>query len=529
MGELTEEAEEAAPAASSEAEGAEAQAQAAPADPEVPAEQAAQADPETQEEQTAQADLQDPVNPAEAEEPGPEKSGRSYAAGLFKGLFLGVLLTILAFTLARGYVRIPFPGGRAITLFLPYYEKLHGSDSGKIDSVEINRKMQEIEKLIDASYLYDADPKMITDGIFTGMLYGLSEDRYAAYYSKETFENESKRLRGSYVGIGVTVRKDPMSGGVLIEALAVDGPAMEVGLQVGDVITEADGLDLVPLTLEEAITHITGPEGTTVVLTVERREGDFKVTVERRTITDTTVRARIVPDTNIGYLSITSFTNVTEEEFFEEMDELKENKNVDGVIVDLRNNGGGDMNVALRMIDSILKDDQKLEPEAQQVEEAWAAGLGDDAPKSGKTVLLGLENKDGKHNYYYAEDEWSTSLPIVVVVNGHSASASEIFAGVLMKYGYDVVGEKTFGKGIVQSLYTLGDQSAVKFTTEQYILPDGELIHGVGVEPTIPVEFVEFDGITSDQVNYASGEETDIAGDAQIRAAVEAIQSAKGE
>ena len=434
-----------------------------------------------------------------------------------KGLAAGIILSGLDFVLARGYLTIPVGKDGTLTLKLPYYERLHGSGSGRLDHAEIDRKMDEIQKLIDKSYLYDADPATMTEGIFTGMIYGLSEDDYAIYYSKENFANEKKRLNGSYVGIGVAVTTDIKTNGLLVESVTYNSPAQEVGIMVGDVLLKANGTDLTVISSDEAISYVTGPEGTEVVLEVLRDGVTMEVTAVRRVISDTSVRTKLMPeDPRVGYLSISGFTNITESEFYEAMDDLTQNRNAEGIVIDLRNNGGGDMNVALRMLDSILPDDLPLPEGAEDGTQA----------ESGKTLLLSIEDKDGEKTEYFAEDGWHQSIPLAVIVNGRSASASEIFAGVLKDYGYPVIGTKTFGKGIVQSLYTLSDQSAVKFTTDQYILPDNSQIHGIGIDPTILVEFKEFDGIEEKQVNYVSGEETPLEGDVQVEAAVRAIQDA---
>ena len=441
-----------------------------------------------------------------------------------KGLIAGIILSGLVFVLLRGYLTVTLPNGGSLTIRLPYYERLHGTGSGSLDHVEINRKMDEIRTLIDKSYLYDADPKHMTDGIFAGMLYGLTEDDYAIYYSKEDFENERKRLNGSYVGVGIAVTKDAKTNGLMVEAVTYNSPAQEAGIEVGDVILKANGTDLTQITSDEAVGQITGPEGTEVVLEIQRNGETMEVTCVRRVISDITVRTALMPeDPRVGYVSITGFTNVTEEEFYEAIDDLTENRNAEGIVIDLRNNGGGDMNVALRMIDSILPDDLPL-PEQVGASDAGNAENGKTA--SGKTLLLSIEDKGGKKTEYFAEDDWRQTIPFAVLVNGRSASASEIFAGVLKDYGYPVIGTKTFGKGIVQSLYTLSDKSAVKFTTDQYILPDGSQIHGIGIEPSIEVEFREYDGITEKQVNHVSGEETPLEGDVQVEAAVKAIQDA---
>ena len=490
-----------------------------------------------------------------------DKKHRTSKGGFIKGLAAGAIAVLAA---------------EAVIL------KLAGGGSEDINLFAFDKKLKEIETLIDYTYLYDADKQRLEDGMFTGLVYGLTDDHYSAYYSKSVYDEEKKRLNGNYVGIGVTISKDPDTGGILVNAVNGEGPAARAGIQVGDIIIKADGNDLTEKDTDFAVSLITGEVGTTVNITLLRDGSELEFTVERENITTVSVQGAVIDEaevksmgdtdsknsingTNIGYISITTFNQTTKQEFVDELDDLAEDKQVDGIVIDLRNNGGGDMNICLEMLDMILPDDIKPVTEAAQDEtsseenkdeegtdgsaedssreetnESRAAGKkqksgrfslgrslapdGSEAEKEG-TLLLSVENKNGEADKYYAADNWDNDVPVVVVVNGNSASASEIFAGVLRDYGYQIVGEKTFGKGIVQSLYPLSDGSAVKFTTEQYRLPGGELIHGKGITPTIEVPFKEYDGVTADTVNYANGEaQPDITKDVQIQAAAKEIE-----
>ncbi len=440
---------------------------------------------------------------------------RSLWPGIIAGFLLGVIAVAIGLILWQGYVMIPMGKLGVLTIRMPYYNDSVVADDGSLNTTEINRKMEEIQDLVEKAYLYDADPKRVSDGIFTGMLYGLTDqDKYAQYYSAEAFEEENKRNNGAYDGIGVTVQTDEETGGMLVVSVNSQGPAKAAGIQVDDVIIEADGTDLTDMPLDEAISeHVKGPAGTSVVLTILRDGEKIELTVGRATIRDITVRGTMIADTAAGYISVTGFTRSTEGEFKKVWQELEES-GADGLVIDLRNNGGGDMDVSLRMLDFILDDHISVsvedDPQSQKTD--------------GKTLLLSVEGRTGRSTEYYASDKDHHKLPVVVVVNGRSASASEIFTGVLMDYGYSSVGEKTFGKGIVQSVYRLSDNSGVKFTTDQYILPGGDKIHGVGIEPTVQVEFEEFGEVTSSLVNFASGEETDILQDNQIMKAVEMLE-----
>ena len=422
-----------------------------------------------------------------------------------KGIALGIALSLAAALLYRGYIYFPVGSNGEIFIKFPYYDFLHkNSETGELDATDINRKMDEITDLIKRNYLYEQNPQRISDGMFTGLIYGLiPDDSYAAYFSANNYETEKKNLKGSYVGIGVSVTKDTETGGIYVGDVTAGSPAEKAGIVAGDILLAADDTDLTSLSLDECVALISGEEGTEVKLKIKRGEEELELSIKRETIKTETVRYSIVPRTNIGYLSISSFALNTEQDFYAAMDELCENKQVDGIIIDLRNNSGGDMNVVIRMIDSILADD-----------------LGDD----GKTLILKTEDKHGKQNEYYAEDGASKSIPLNIVVNGQSASASEIFAGVLKDYGYEVTGTKTFGKGIVQSIFALSDGSAVKFTTDYYLLPNGERIHGAGIEPTIETAFEAYGEVEEKMVNYADGKtEPDFEQDVQLRTALDKL------
>lgn len=425
--------------------------------------------------------------------------------GFIGGLAAGIVLCLAAAILYRGYIYFPVGDNGEFLVKLPYYDALHGNnETGSLDAVDIARKTDEIKDLIERNYLYDQNPQRISDGMFTGLIYGLTgDDQYAAYYSAHNYETEKKELKGSYVGIGVSVVKDDTTGGILVSAVTAGGPAEKAGIAAGDIIMAADDTDLTQLDIDKCIELISGEEGTEVRLRVRRGDEDTEFTVKRETIKEESVRYQVIPKTNIGYLSLSAFTPTSEQDYYAAFDELAQNKQVDGVIIDLRNNSGGDMNVALRMVDSILEDD-----------------LGDD----GRTLLVETEDKNGNKEPYYADDEVSESTPIVILVNGKSASASEIFSGVLKDYGYQVVGTRTFGKGIVQSIYQLSDGSAVKFTTDYYLLPNGERIHGEGIEPTVEAAFEVYGDTEEKNINYADGSTgPDFEQDNQLRAALDCI------
>ena len=412
---------------------------------------------------------------------------------------------------------------------------------GGVDYLGVFRKMALIDTYIDRYYLYDVHPDTVADGIFTGMIYGLDEDDYAVYYPETAYDELKKQESGSYVGIGVTVSKDPETEGILVAAVSPGGPAESAGILTGDILIKADGQDLKALDLDAAVDLISGEKGTSVDITLLRNGEEMNVTVERKDIVTYTVHHKVLSEDEfkssrmnmkIGYISINQFIKTTEQDFYKAYDELAEDEEVDGIIIDLRNNGGGDMNICLNMLDMLIDDDAEPIVDDTDKEEPVSGDDNAQDPENEKeeneengALLLSVENKYGGSTDYYAADGLGAKVPVVVLVNKNSASASEIFAGALKDYGFDVVGEKTFGKGIVQSVINLKDGSAVKFTTEQYRLPGGGLVQDVGIEPTKEVAFEHSGETKENEVNYVSpGTEPELKGDSQIAAAAEILE-----
>lgn len=420
----------------------------------------------------------------------------------------GILIGITAILLIELFILNPFGGG--------------------INFFSLMLKSKAIEALVDENYLYDADKYIMQENMYLGMVYGLTDDDYAAYYTEDSFEEQRRLTEGSYVGIGVNITSDSEQRGILVVSVNEEGPAFEAGLEAGDIITAVEGESLSGVSTSDAVDMITGEEGTIVNLTILRDEETLDLSVERRTVVTVSVHysvlteaetgPRKVKGSDLGYISINAFNLETIKEFNEALDSLLGESDVAGLIIDLRNNGGGELTTCLEMTDRILED--KVTPQQESSDEEEKNMTDTDPEKN--TLLLQIESKDQIDQVYRASDGQSVDLPIVVLVNEKSASASEVFAGTLRDYGYKIIGKKTFGKGIVQTTYTLYDDTAVKFTTHQYRLASGELIHGRGIEPDIEVEFEPYDDyVTADTVNYADGAaQPNMMEDKQVLAAV---------
>lgn len=349
-------------------------------------------------------------------------------------------------------------------------------------------KAAKIEAVIDSSFYFGAEDEALEEGIYKGMVEAL-DDPYSKYYTKEEYAKLQEDTSGEYAGIGVTVRQDTDSGAVVVVNILPGAPAEDVDIKPGDYITKIGDYEITTEDdLDYLVTMIRGEVGTDVTLTVYR-SSDMKthdVTITRRQVENRTVEYQMLDD-NIGYIRVTQFVGNTGDMFEEALNDL-DSQGMKGLIVDLRSNPGGLLNVVVSMCDDILA--------------------------SGKIVYE--EDKNGKViSSYEATDDKFLDKPMVVIVNGESASASEVFTGAMKDHGVaTIVGENTFGKGIVQSVIPLQDGSAVKLTTAKYFTPNGNDIHKKGIAPDVEVSLP--DDYTAD--DYMGEKDT------QFNKAVEVIK-----
>lgn len=246
-----------------------------------------------------------------------------------------------------------------------------------------------------------------------------------------------------------------------------------------DIIVSADGVDLRGMELSEATgEHIKGEEGTTVEIGVLRDGKEMSFSIERRKLDDKTVYQSTfeMEGKKYGYIFVRQFEGTTFKGFCEAVDDM-EKEDIEGAVIDLRSDPGGDMNTALDMLDYLLPDD--LGTYSDEL---------DSTLYHGKTLLLTVETKYSAPARYFAQDRHSSDLNLVILTDEGSASASEIFTGVMRSYGYKSAGLTTFGKGIVQSVRMLYDRSGVKYTSGEYVLPNGDKIHGKGIRPDLEIE-----------------------------------------
>lgn len=325
-------------------------------------------------------------------------------------------------------------------------------------------QMEAMKELIDDNFLFDYDQDKLYAGSLKGMFESL-KDPYTAYYTKDEFDKLMENVNGEYAGIGVVVQASEEG---YIKAISIfDGsPAKKAGMKVGDYITKVDGESFSSEQLEEAVSKIKGKAGDKVKISLVRKNKEGKaeekeIEVTRDNVKVDTVDSKVVEkdDKKIGYLNLKQFEDVTKEEFSKELKGLKD-ENVDGIILDLRNNPGGNLDVCLAIADTFLD----------------------------KGVIVSTVDKNGKE-IVENSDEDMDKTPMTVLINENSASASEILAGAFKdRKRAKIVGKTSFGKGIVQKLFPLEDGSGVKITISEYFTPNKTKIHKIGVKPDVEVE-----------------------------------------
>jgi carboxyl-terminal processing protease len=353
-------------------------------------------------------------------------------------------------------------------------------------TTEYINKLLYLKDEIQASYYKDVEDQSLLDGAIKGMFEAVG-DPYTAYYDADQFQAYMEQVQGSYVGIGVVVGLNEDNKVTVVSA--IDGsPGKKAGLLSGDLIVKVNGDDVTGLNLEQVVSKIKGDAGTSVVLEIER-EGSAKLIekeITREEIVLNSVDSMLLED-NIGYITITQFETNTAKEFKEHLDKLQ-SANIKGLILDVRDNPGGMMDTVVQIVDQLI----------------------------GESVIVYTEDKAGKKEIMSSEEKSKIDLPMVVLINEGSASASEIFAGALQDTGAaTIVGATSFGKGIVQRMSDLNDGTGYKITVSEYFTPNGRNIHGKGIEPDVPVEM-------SQKARYEA--DFDLKDDVQLNKAIEVMK-----
>lgn len=384
-------------------------------------------------------------------------SGRS---GFFPGVAVGILVAVIAvgilFALRGGNSSLAGGGSSA--------------DGLAVDNNTVN-KLKVLEQYIDY-YYYKADEvkdEQLRDGVYKGLFDSLG-DVYTCYFTPEEFQNIKQQTEGVYYGIGAYVSKDVESGRCVISGVIKGTPAEAGDMMEGDVIYKVDGEDMTGLELEEVVAHIKGEEGTKVTITLLRNGEEINAEFTRAQVSAPTVDSRMLED-GIGYLQITEFDEVTTNQFTENLASLK-GQGLEGLIIDLRGNPGGNVTTVCAVAEQLL-------PEG---------------------LVFYMVDRNGERTDYPCKGaDWD--IPLVVLVNEYSASASEILSGAVKDSGIGkVVGKKTYGKGVVQNLIPLEDGSAIKITVANYYTRGGNDINLKGVEPDVEVD-LDTDAYLEDQTD----------------------------
>lgn len=373
-----------------------------------------------------------------------EEYEKSHSFG--KGLVCGILLCVLVLGVS----------GCAAAYFYPRLGSLQNME----EEQQINAKMEELNRYIDQYYLFDYEEENIENGIYKGLMAGLG-DIYTGYYTPEEYASFMESSNGSYSGIGAVLSQDYTTGIIQVVRAFAGSPAEEAGMQTDDILYKVEGEEVTGKDLSLVVTDLKGEEGTEVHISIMRDGNSIDLTLVRRSIEVPTIEYELLED-RIGYIAITEFDDVTDDQFLAAMDDL-ESQGMEKLIIDLRNNGGGLVDVTCTILDRLL-------PEG---------------------LIVYTEDKNGERQEEFSDANCFEG-EMAVLVNGNSASASEIFAGAIKDYGVGtLIGTQTFGKGIVQSLFPLSDGSAIKITVSRYYTPAGNNIHEVGITPDIILEFDE--------------------------------------
>ena len=391
---------------------------------------------------------------------------KNFKTGLVAGILVGVLVTAVigsgAFFITDGFTNLTM-------------------EKNKLDLFSIDKNIRSLETMIDSNYLNKKDNKKLEQYIYKGLLAGLG-DPYSEYYTPSEYKSLLMETTGNYCGIGVRIIQENRTLKTKVVELFKDSPAVKAGMKKDDIIKAVDGVDVTNISIDDIVNeHILGKEDTKVKIKVYRPSAKkmFTFTITRKQVEAQYVNSEML-ENNIGYINILSFAVATTTQFTSAVNNLKK-QGARSLIIDLRNNPGGVLNSAVDMLASLL-------PDGVLVYTKDKNGKGEEYYS--KNGQIRYKSNDGyKEKDYPKKDSGQLELPMAVLINQDSASASEVFAQAMKDYGWaSIIGTQSFGKGIVQNLIPLKDGSAVKLTVSSYFTKNGSVIQGKGVTPDIAVE-----------------------------------------
>lgn len=370
-----------------------------------------------------------------------------------QGAVIGVVATIVLIAVAVITLRNQ--------IYYNYYDAYIGlvSDKEAVLDEDSYNKLNHLNEFINTTFLFDYDKEKLVEGVYKGLFKAL-DDEYSEYYSPEEYKEYLDISNGSFEGIGAYLQLNEANNCSYVVSVIKGSPAEAAGVQANDYIIEVDGENVQGKSVDVIASKIRGPKGSTVHIKFKRDNDFVEYDIKRDAVASDSVTHELLED-NIGLITITSFDDDTNKEFESNLKELTD-QNINSLIIDLRSNGGGYVDTAVDVADQIL----------------------------GKGNIVTIRNKNGSTQEYTSDANRKLDLPIVVLIDSNTASASEILTGALRDYGVaTIVGTKSFGKGIIQDVIDLEDGSGIKLTTSEYLTPSGECIHKIGIEPDIYIEF----------------------------------------
>ena len=407
----------------------------------------------------------------QAEESSDKKQHHKRKGGCFKTVMLAFAIVIV--------VVVSFFAGRQSVM------TSSGFGTG-LNNGTILRKLSLLEAYTGKYYLNKIDADNVEQNIYKGFAKGL-QDPYAEYYTKEEFKQLTEEDSGEYEGIGISVAKDTDTGYAEIVSVFKDQPAYKAGLKTGDLIIAVNKKSTMNMELQEVVSEIKKKENKKVVLTIYRDKKSKDYTVKKSSVQLDTVSYKM-KEKKIGYIAVSQFLENTGDQFDKAVTAL-EKKGMKSLIIDLRDNGGGLLNTCTQMVSRVIDKDK---------------------------LIVYTKDKEGNKEEFKSDSGKTLEIPIIILVNGNTASASEIMTGCLKDYGKaTVVGTTTYGKGIVQNIMPLTDGSAIKFTIAKYYTPNGTDIHKKGIKPDVKVK------MSDAQWKKA---QTDEKADKQLKKAIELLE-----
>lgn len=350
----------------------------------------------------------------------------------------------------------------SISLYTYFTKNPLAISSSSSESTKLATKLEKYKEIINKYYLGEVDENKLQEGAIKGYIDGL-DDPYTEYISKEDMDSYLDDTMGNFVGIGIYMIKNTQSDRIQVLSTIKESPAEKAGIQAGDLIISVDGIEYKADDMTTASNNIKGEEGTSVTVEILRGAQNLKFDIKREKVKVNQVEGKVLSD-NIGYIKFTSFDETTAEDFKAKYEELAK-QNIKSLIIDLRNNGGGIVDQALEITDYMTDKD---------------------------SVLLYEVDKNNKETVKKAKENAIINMPIIILTNENTASASEILAGALKDLGKaKTVGTTTYGKGVIQQILKLNDGSGLKITIEEYQTPNRNKINKVGIEPDENVELPE--------------------------------------